>query len=319
MDGTDALTISVIGDLANIERAVLGSPWRTRRISLTIHSSPGTSCRRSKRAVAPAPRRAGSRRICSRATQAARLSAQCRSTPKIIPTANTSSIMPGPTRCSARAAIIIRSFSALCRSRRCLGGASWRVIRRCKRRWRRPRLAWRSARAHHRCTRRLRTKIWRGALRRLAIRRALGFSITGSITTMRPSPIFWPSSRRRSARTSAASVSARVRALRIRRLRGAEITPRDWDFFFRCYMDTGSRKWGSPYLNRVFFDLLGQRMADQCVLFVAEEADGTPARLRAQSRRRRGALRPLLGAHRRRAVLCTLSFAIIRRSNSRLS
>ncbi|MEZ5956290.1 MAG: GNAT family N-acetyltransferase [Hyphomonadaceae bacterium] len=63
--------------------------------------------------------------------------------------------------------------------------------------------------------------------------------------------------------------------LRIRRLRGAEIAASDWDFFFRCYMDTGSRKWGSPYLNREFFDLLGQRMADQCVLFVAEEADGT--------------------------------------------
>jgi predicted N-acyltransferase len=64
--------------------------------------------------------------------------------------------------------------------------------------------------------------------------------------------------------------------LRIKRLRGAEITARDWDFFFRCYMDTGSRKWGSPYLNRAFFDVLGQRMADRCVLFVAEEADGTP-------------------------------------------
>lgn len=63
--------------------------------------------------------------------------------------------------------------------------------------------------------------------------------------------------------------------LRIRRLRGAEITARDWDFFFRCYMDTGSRKWGSPYLNRAFFELIGQRMADQCVLFIAEEADGT--------------------------------------------
>ncbi|MEZ5961503.1 MAG: GNAT family N-acetyltransferase [Hyphomonadaceae bacterium] len=66
-----------------------------------------------------------------------------------------------------------------------------------------------------------------------------------------------------------------IDGLRIRRLRGAEITARDWDFFFRCYMDTGSRKWGSPYLNRAFFELLGERMADQCVLFVAEEADGT--------------------------------------------
>jgi predicted N-acyltransferase len=64
--------------------------------------------------------------------------------------------------------------------------------------------------------------------------------------------------------------------VRIKRLRGAEITSRDWDFFFRCYMDTGGRKWGSPYLNRAFFALLSERMADQCVLFLAEEADGTP-------------------------------------------
>ncbi len=63
--------------------------------------------------------------------------------------------------------------------------------------------------------------------------------------------------------------------LTIKRLRGAEITRGDWDFFYRCYMDTGSRKWGSPYLNREFFLLLGDRMADRCVLFVAEE-DGHP-------------------------------------------
>jgi predicted N-acyltransferase len=64
--------------------------------------------------------------------------------------------------------------------------------------------------------------------------------------------------------------------VRIKRLRGPEITSRDWDFFFRCYIDTGGRKWGSPYLNRAFFALLAERMADQCVLFVAEETDGTP-------------------------------------------
>jgi predicted N-acyltransferase len=61
----------------------------------------------------------------------------------------------------------------------------------------------------------------------------------------------------------------------IKRLRGAEISARDWDFFFRCYMDTGGRKWGSPYLNRVFFALMSERMADRCVLFLAEE-DGHP-------------------------------------------
>ncbi len=63
--------------------------------------------------------------------------------------------------------------------------------------------------------------------------------------------------------------------MRIKRLQGDDIKAADWDFFFRCYMDTGSRKWGSPYLNRKFFDLLGERMRDKCVLFVAE-ADGTP-------------------------------------------
>jgi hypothetical protein len=63
--------------------------------------------------------------------------------------------------------------------------------------------------------------------------------------------------------------------LTIRRLEGDAITPDWWDFFFRCYMDTGSRKWGSPYLNRTFFHLIGARMARDCVLFVAE-AQGAP-------------------------------------------
>jgi uncharacterized protein len=56
----------------------------------------------------------------------------------------------------------------------------------------------------------------------------------------------------------------------IKRLRGGAITQEHWDFFFRCYMDTGARKWGQPYLNRRFFALLGERMAEQCVLFLAE-------------------------------------------------
>lgn len=63
--------------------------------------------------------------------------------------------------------------------------------------------------------------------------------------------------------------------LTIRRLRGADIKTSDWDFFFRCYMNTGSRKWGSPYLNREFFALIGERMADRVVLFLAEQ-EGAP-------------------------------------------
>ena len=34
-------------------------------------------------------------------------------------------------------------------------------------------------------------------------------------------------------------------------------------------MDTGARKWGRPYLNRLFFSLLGERMADRVLLLLA--------------------------------------------------
>jgi predicted N-acyltransferase len=59
---------------------------------------------------------------------------------------------------------------------------------------------------------------------------------------------------------------------RIRRLQGREITEADWDFFYACYQDTGARKWGSPYLNRSFFSLIGERMGDELILLIAEEA-----------------------------------------------
>lgn len=57
--------------------------------------------------------------------------------------------------------------------------------------------------------------------------------------------------------------------------RGAEITEARWDDFFAFYMDTGSRKWGRPYLNRKFFSLLGGVMGDQCLLVIASR-DGRP-------------------------------------------
>ncbi|MBM3482102.1 MAG: N-acetyltransferase [Alphaproteobacteria bacterium] len=58
--------------------------------------------------------------------------------------------------------------------------------------------------------------------------------------------------------------------LTIRVLGGADIKERHWDAFFDFYQDTGSRKWGSPYLTRRFFSLLGERMADDIVLIFAE-------------------------------------------------
>lgn len=45
-----------------------------------------------------------------------------------------------------------------------------------------------------------------------------------------------------------------------------------WDDFFAFYMDTGSRKWGRPYLNRQFFSLIGERMADDILLVMARRS-----------------------------------------------
>jgi len=53
-------------------------------------------------------------------------------------------------------------------------------------------------------------------------------------------------------------------------LTGSEITEAVWDVFFGFYMDTGSRKWGRPYLNRKFFSLIGERMADDILLIMAK-------------------------------------------------
>ena len=54
-------------------------------------------------------------------------------------------------------------------------------------------------------------------------------------------------------------------------LRGSEISEADWDAFFKFYMDTGSRKWGSPYLNRKFFSLMaGSAIGKDCLLMLAK-------------------------------------------------
>jgi predicted N-acyltransferase len=57
--------------------------------------------------------------------------------------------------------------------------------------------------------------------------------------------------------------------LTIVQLTGRALTESSWDAFFRFYMDTGSRKWGRPYLNRRFFSLVGERMADRILLVLA--------------------------------------------------
>ncbi len=55
-------------------------------------------------------------------------------------------------------------------------------------------------------------------------------------------------------------------------LTGSDLTESAWDAFFAFYMDTGSRKWGRPYLTREFFSRLGETMADETVLIMARRA-----------------------------------------------
>jgi predicted N-acyltransferase len=51
---------------------------------------------------------------------------------------------------------------------------------------------------------------------------------------------------------------------------GSDLTEAHWDAFFAFYMDTGSRKWGSPYLTRTFFSLIGETMRDEILLVLAK-------------------------------------------------
>lgn len=81
------------------------------------------------------------------------------------------------------------------------------------------------------------------------------------------------SSRKRKAiRKERASARA---GLEIVHLTGDAITEAHWDAFWEFYQDTGSRKWGRPYLTRSFFSLLGEEMADR-VLLVFANRGGRP-------------------------------------------
>jgi len=54
-------------------------------------------------------------------------------------------------------------------------------------------------------------------------------------------------------------------------LTGNDIRSEHWDAFFAFYMDTGSRKWGRPYLTRAFFDRIGATFADRVLLVMARQ------------------------------------------------
>lgn len=58
--------------------------------------------------------------------------------------------------------------------------------------------------------------------------------------------------------------------IEIEQLTGDAIEERHWDAFFAFYMDTGSRKWGRPYLNRAFYARIGETMASKVLLVMAK-------------------------------------------------
>jgi predicted N-acyltransferase len=60
-------------------------------------------------------------------------------------------------------------------------------------------------------------------------------------------------------------------------LTGSDLTESVWDTFFAFYMDTGSRKWGRPYLTRKFYSLIGETMRERVLLVMATRAGRTIA------------------------------------------
>ncbi len=63
---------------------------------------------------------------------------------------------------------------------------------------------------------------------------------------------------------------ALANGITIHALTGSGITEEAWDAFFEFYMETGSRKWGRPYLNRAFYAQIAQTMPDDIVLIMAK-------------------------------------------------
>jgi predicted N-acyltransferase len=57
-----------------------------------------------------------------------------------------------------------------------------------------------------------------------------------------------------------------------RHARGTDITPQDWDFFYRCYERTYLEHGNAPYLTRDFFHRMAVHMPQHWLMFTAERA-----------------------------------------------
>ena len=81
------------------------------------------------------------------------------------------------------------------------------------------------------------------------------------------------SRKRKNIRKERASMSQH--GLHFHKLHGDDIKSHHWDAFYEFYLSTIDKKWGGAYLNRAFFEAIGQTMASQILLIMAEQ-DGQP-------------------------------------------
>jgi len=83
------------------------------------------------------------------------------------------------------------------------------------------------------------------------------------------------SSKRKNLRKERAAVAAE--GIEFDWLTARDITEAHWDTFFQFYIETGSRKWGTPYLSRDFFSRIGETMGEQILLIMARRGRRTIA------------------------------------------
>jgi len=67
--------------------------------------------------------------------------------------------------------------------------------------------------------------------------------------------------------------TARESGLTIRALTADQLEPKHWDAFWTFYQDTGSRKWGTPYLTRKAFSRFHDTMRNDMLLVLAFDGD----------------------------------------------
>jgi len=57
--------------------------------------------------------------------------------------------------------------------------------------------------------------------------------------------------------------------LKIKLLKDNNINDEHWEFFYKCYLNTTGKKWGSSYLTKEFFLQIGRTFSDKIILIIA--------------------------------------------------